>query len=212
MKKQIIALLLLLASPIAIAAPDGEALYEKHCTVCHGHDGKGGVGVPLSLPSFINSVTDDYLRLTIRLGRPGRIMPSFPKLSDAQLNAIVRHMRIWTNEPAVSYNTRPIKGNAKRGGELYADYCADCHGEDGKGEGLGDGVELVYQKLYTTLKQKGLEPMESNGEVFDPELHDAITEIPAPSEDLKGKIVDTIEKGYRLNDKIIRHAKVVVGK
>ncbi|MEO1262172.1 MAG: nucleotide exchange factor GrpE [Bacteroidota bacterium] len=85
-------------------------------------------------------------------------------------------------------------------------------GEDGKGAGLGEGVELVYQKLYTTLKQKGLEPMETNGKVFDSEFHDAITEIPAPSDDLKGKIVDTIEKGYRLNDKIIRHAKVVVGK
>ena len=85
-------------------------------------------------------------------------------------------------------------------------------GEDGKGNGLGEGVELVYQKLYTTLKQRGLEPMETNGEVFDPEYHDAITEIPAPTDELKGKIVDTIEKGYRLNDKIIRHAKVVVGK
>jgi molecular chaperone GrpE len=54
--------------------------------------------------------------------------------------------------------------------------------------------------------------MDTEGQPFDPELHDAITEIPAPSEDLKGKIIDTIEKGYRLNDKIIRHAKVVVGK
>ncbi len=78
--------------------------------------------------------------------------------------------------------------------------------------GWSEGVELVYQKLYNTLKQKGLEAMQSNGEVFDPELHEAITEIPAPTEDLKGKVVDTIEKGYRLNDKIIRHAKVVVGK
>ncbi len=85
-------------------------------------------------------------------------------------------------------------------------------GEGGEGEGLSEGVELVYHKLYTILKQRGLEPMESTGEVFDPELHDAITEIPAPSDDLKGKVVDTIEKGYRLNDKIIRHAKVVVGK
>jgi molecular chaperone GrpE len=78
--------------------------------------------------------------------------------------------------------------------------------------GWSEGVELVYQKLYNILKQKGLEPMQSTGEVFDPELHDAITEIPAPAEELKGKVVDTIEKGYRLNDKIIRHAKVVVGK
>ncbi len=74
------------------------------------------------------------------------------------------------------------------------------------------GVDLVYQKLYTILRSKGLEAMESTGEAFDPELHEAITEIPAPTEELKGKIVDTVENGYRLNDKIIRHAKVVVGK
>lgn len=85
-------------------------------------------------------------------------------------------------------------------------------GEKGDGEGLGEGVELVYQKLYTTLKNRGLEPMESTGELFDPELHEAITEMPAPSEEMKGKVFDTIEKGYRLNDKIIRHAKVVVSK
>lgn len=87
-----------------------------------------------------------------------------------------------------------------------------AEGENGNGKGLGDGINLVYQKLYNTLKTKGLEPMESTGEVFDPELHEAITEIPAPTEDLKGKVVDTIEKGYQLGDKIIRHAKVVVGK
>ena len=79
-------------------------------------------------------------------------------------------------------------------------------------EPFSEGVVLVYNKLYNSLKQKGLEPMESTGEVFDPELHEAITEIPAPSEDMKGKIIDTIEKGYFLKDKIIRHAKVVVGK
>lgn len=79
-------------------------------------------------------------------------------------------------------------------------------------EHFSEGVSLVYQKLYNTLKQKGLEPMISNGEDFDPELHEAITEIPAPSDDLKGKVVDTIEKGYKLKDTIIRHAKVVVGK
>ncbi len=74
------------------------------------------------------------------------------------------------------------------------------------------GVDLVYQKLYTVVRNKGLEPMDSNGQAFDPELHEAITEIPAPFEEMKGKVVDTVEKGYRLNDKIIRHAKVVVGK
>lgn len=79
-------------------------------------------------------------------------------------------------------------------------------------EPFSEGVMLVYNKLYSTLQQKGLSPMESTGEVFDPELHEAITEIPAPSEEMKGKVFDTIETGYLLKEKIIRHAKVVVGK
>jgi len=79
-------------------------------------------------------------------------------------------------------------------------------------EPFSEGVMMVYNKLSNTLKQKGLKEMESNGEEFDPELHEAITEIPAPSDDMKGKIIDTVEKGYYLNDAILRHAKVVVGK
>lgn len=84
--------------------------------------------------------------------------------------------------------------------------------DENTSETFSDGVTLVYNKLYTVLSHHGLTPMESDGEVFDPELHEAITEVPAPSEDLKGKVIDTIEKGYYLKDKIIRHAKVVVGK
>lgn len=79
-------------------------------------------------------------------------------------------------------------------------------------EGLSEGVLLIYNKLHSILEQKGLKPMASTGNPFDPELHEAVTEIPAPSAELKGKVVDTIEQGYSLNDKIIRHAKVVVGK
>jgi molecular chaperone GrpE len=79
-------------------------------------------------------------------------------------------------------------------------------------ETFSEGVNLVYQKLYKVLKQMGLEPMETTNGAFDPELHEAITEIPVPDESMKGKVVDTIEKGYLLKDKIIRHAKVVVGK
>ena len=75
-----------------------------------------------------------------------------------------------------------------------------------------EGVQLVYDKLHKTLEQKGLKALESNGETFNPDLHEAITEIPAPTEDLKGKIIDTVEQGFALNDKIIRYAKVVVGK
>jgi len=79
-------------------------------------------------------------------------------------------------------------------------------------EQFSEGVSLVYNKIHSVLKQRGLEPMETNGEAFDAEFHEALTEIPAPSEDMKGKIIDTIERGYILKDKIIRHAKVVVGK
>ncbi|HAP69088.1 MAG TPA: nucleotide exchange factor GrpE [Flavobacteriales bacterium] len=74
-----------------------------------------------------------------------------------------------------------------------------------------EGVELIYHKLVKELGNKGLKAMETKGEVFDSELHEAITQIPAPSEDMKGKVVDELEKGYFLNDKVIRFAKVVVG-
>jgi molecular chaperone GrpE len=79
-----------------------------------------------------------------------------------------------------------------------------------KNETLSDGVSMVYTKFYNILAQKGLKPMESNGEDFDAELHEAITELPM-GEAMKGKVIDTVEKGYFLNDKIIRFAKVVVG-
>jgi molecular chaperone GrpE len=79
-------------------------------------------------------------------------------------------------------------------------------------EQLKTGVLLVFNKLRTTLQSKGLKPMESVNTVFDVEKHEAITEIPAPTEELKEKVVDEITKGYYLNEKIIRFAKVVVGK
>ena len=82
---------------------------------------------------------------------------------------------------------------------------------DSSDEFFSEGVQMVYNKLYNKMSAMGLKPMESTNEDFDPELHEAITKIPAPSEEMKGKIVDTIEKGYYLNDTIIRHAKVVVG-
>jgi molecular chaperone GrpE len=77
---------------------------------------------------------------------------------------------------------------------------------------LKEGVQLVFNKLRNTLQSKGLRPMDSLHKKFDVEKHEAITEIPAPSPALKGKIIDEVQKGYYLNDKIIRFAKVVVGK
>jgi molecular chaperone GrpE len=77
---------------------------------------------------------------------------------------------------------------------------------------LREGVSLVFNKLRSTLQSAGLKPMESVGKDFNPEFHEAITEVPAPAPAMKGKVLDEVEKGYYLNDKIIRFAKVVVGK
>jgi len=74
-----------------------------------------------------------------------------------------------------------------------------------------EGMQLIYNKLKGALTKRGLAPMKSIGETFDTDFHEALTNIPAPTEDLKGKVVDEIEKGYLLNDKVIRFAKVVVG-
>jgi molecular chaperone GrpE len=78
---------------------------------------------------------------------------------------------------------------------------------------LVEGVELINNKLRETLKLKGLEPMAVNpGDAFDADLHEAVTQIPAPDKSMKGKIVDVVEKGYTLGEKIIRFPKVVTGK
>ncbi len=74
-----------------------------------------------------------------------------------------------------------------------------------------EGVSLVHSKLQSLLTQKGLKEMESLNTPFDTDVHEAITKIPAPNEDMKGKVMDVLEKGYTLNDKVIRFAKVVVG-
>jgi len=76
---------------------------------------------------------------------------------------------------------------------------------------IKQGEELIYNKLKNILTQSGLQEMKSVGEIFNPDLHDAVTNIPAPSEEQKGKVIEEVEKGYYLNGKVIRHAKVVVG-
>jgi len=77
---------------------------------------------------------------------------------------------------------------------------------------IRQGVGLVFAKLRNTLQARGLKEMKSIGEEFNPDFHEAITEIPVSDESMKGKVVDQVEKGYTLNDKIIRFSKVVVGK
>lgn len=75
---------------------------------------------------------------------------------------------------------------------------------------MKEGVELIFNKFNKVLEQEGLQKIETEGQAFDVDFHEAIALIPAPSEDLKGKILDCVQTGYKLNDKVIRHAKVAV--
>lgn len=123
----------------AMAAPDGARLYRRLCSVCHGDDGNGGVGVPLRLPAFQSSVSDAYLKKTIKHGRPGRIMPAFDYLNEAEVQAIVDHIRGWNEGKRPGFSQARIRGDAGHGAKLFAKHCAQCHGENGQG-GHGTGV------------------------------------------------------------------------
>lgn len=83
--------------------------------------------------------------------------------------------------------------------------------KSGDVDALAEGVNLIYSKMVKYLEQQGVKPIESTGKDFDPDLFDAITTFPAPDESMRGKVVDTTTKGYMINDKVLRHAQVVVG-
>lgn len=87
----------------------------------------------------------------------------------------------------------------------------DAIGKGGDIDSLKEGVQLIYNKFVKYLERNKVTPIESTGKDFDDNLHEAITTFPAPSEDLRGKVIDTTIKGYMIDDKVLRHAKVVVG-
>jgi len=133
-----------------LAAPNGKQLYQDKCSICHQTKGKGGIGLPLTIP-ILRQVSDDYLMKTIRLGRPGRIMPPFEYLSDAQASAIVNYMRSWTGEMGPAFSTELIKGDVSRGKQLFVERCALCHGEDGSGADDGTGVTLSRERAFAVM-------------------------------------------------------------
>lgn len=138
--KQLFTLLLLIVcSQTANSEPSGQKLYETHCAVCHGANGGGGVGVPLSLPDFQYGITDEFLAKSIRHGRPGRVMPAFSQLSDSEINALVKHIRKWAPGKPIAPPKKKITGDIKHGKQLYQKNCASCHGANGEG-GKGTGV------------------------------------------------------------------------
>ena len=84
--------------------------------------------------------------------------------------------------------------------------------ETEKNDNTIDGIKLIYNKLMTALKNRGMEQIEAIGNDFDTDFHEAITQIPAPKKSMKGKVIDEIEKGYLLEGKVIRYSKVIIGK
>ncbi|MBI2312731.1 MAG: c-type cytochrome [Betaproteobacteria bacterium] len=149
MHRILIFLLGLAAAPWAFGA-DGAALYSRHCAACHGDTGNGGIGVPLALPSFQASIDDDYLRRTIRHGRPGRVMPAFLALPTEDVEAIVARVRSWSKAPRMRYPDIPVTGDAKRGRKLYDAHCAGCHGAKGEG-GHGTGITLSRPRALPVM-------------------------------------------------------------
>lgn len=119
-------------SSLGAAAADGSALYREHCASCHGQSGAGALGLPLAVADLLAVADDEYFRRTIRLGRPGRHMPTFLQLRDDEVGAIVAYLRSWAPQPrpaAVNVG----RGDAMRGEMLYAQWCSLCHGENGEG-------------------------------------------------------------------------------
>ena len=137
--------LLLLLLPMIATADRGKELYMEHCSICHGTTGHGGVGIPLALPSFLAQVSDSYLKMSIRVGRPGRVMPPFYRLSDQEVDAIVKHIRSWSDTKGPKADPTPVRGNAVNGKLLYDKKCADCHSSDLTG-GQGTGVMFSRPK------------------------------------------------------------------
>ena len=133
------------SSPAVYAEKDtakkGEALYLQNCAICHGNEGHGGMGVPLSLKTFLDSASTDYLKKTIRLGRPDRIMPSFYWMSEDEIDAIITYIAQWRTSPAPVWSDTPVKGNALSGKSIFTQHCASCHGSEGEG-GKGTGMRF----------------------------------------------------------------------
>ena len=123
------------------AVQRGEQLYLENCSTCHGNQGKGGMGIPLSIDSFLNSASNQYLKKTIRLGRPERIMPSFYWMAEKDIDAIIEFISTWRNAPAPVWSQAAIKGDPQSGKKLFSRHCASCHGAQGQG-GTGSGMRF----------------------------------------------------------------------
>lgn len=132
------------------ATPSGSDLYARHCNACHPIDGSGGIGLPLTADK-LDDVDNAYLFNTIRNGRPGRVMPAFKALSDAQVKALIRRLRKSTNTIAKTFEPTALNGDPEHGKTLFKRHCTACHGEKGDGEGQGASVTLSRERSFLVM-------------------------------------------------------------
>jgi molecular chaperone GrpE len=138
-----------------------------------------------------NDLNDKYLRLTA-------------EFDNYRKRTLKERMELMKNAGEdILVNFLPIMDNIDRA-VLSLNDAKDL-------EAVKEGIKLIHKNLFDFLNERGVKEMESIGKEFDTDLHEAITKIPAPEEELKGKVVDVIEKGYTMKDKVLRYAKVVVG-
>lgn len=135
--------LILFFTSLSCLADKGEQLYTDNCAICHGHEGSGGVGIPLGLDAFLEQTPDEYLRRTIRVGRPGRIMPPFYRLSDQDIDAIIGYIRSWKKTSVAEWDGTRINANPHAGKQLFEKHCVSCHGVNGQG---GKGTGMMFSR------------------------------------------------------------------
>jgi len=138
-----------------------------------------------------NAVNDKYLRLTAEFD-------NFRKRSLKEKMELVK-----SAGEDILINILPVMDNFER--------AMQSMGDESKEEAVKEGIEIIYNNFKEFLSQRGIKEIEAVGNDFDTDLHEAITKIPAPKKDQKGKVIDVIEKGYELHGKVIRFAKVVIG-
>ena len=122
----------------------GQALFEENCADCHGEHGRGGLGLPLNLQSFLVIADTGYLIRSMRFGRPMRGMPSFAEdMSEADIRAVALYIKSWQYQPSIQVANGPIRGDAGEGRALFKGLCAGCHGLEGEGGPNAGGGHVI---------------------------------------------------------------------
>ena len=188
-----------MAKDLIIFAAENEAAMAKEETskynhagkkFSHGQKGSDGARKIAELTDKLTAAKDDYLRLMAEFETFRR------RTAEEKLNLV------GTAAAETIKGLLPVLDDCERALQIL---------ETSSDQAAKEGTSLIYTKLTDYLKTRGLERIEAHGKAFDTDFHEAVTQLPAPTKDMKGKVIDVIQTGYLLNGKILRYAKVVVG-